>query len=79
MKNRHDKVEVRVLGAEKVLWHAAAGRVGLPLSQWIRMLVNKAARSVMSEKNPEVPPPEEPLSLGGTPIEFDDVPREPQA
>lgn len=74
MRIRTQVIGFRATPAEVEVFKAAADREGFALSVWFRWVAMRAAE----QKKSDVPPPEKPLSLGGAPIEFDDVPREPQ-
>lgn len=43
-EKKSDRVEIRLSVDERAAFEAAAGKAGLPLSEWLRDLALKAAR-----------------------------------
>lgn len=52
---RDKDVRTRVNEAEEVAFVRAAGRVGLDLSSWLRMVARKAAEETLGEPIPDIP------------------------
>ena len=42
--NLDTRLEVRLLADEKATWQEASEAAGMPLSEWIRAVVNEAAK-----------------------------------
>lgn len=47
--NRPEWVQTRVAKSDKDLWTRASKVAGLPLSQWLRLTLNRVARGELNE------------------------------